>query len=142
MTKSVYEKEKFNGEIKSGQILYVQTKVESKEKDLQYFILEDMLPSGFEPIKNERDFEIKQEEDQNPKMPGLMPIINRQYADKEYHDDRVSFFVTNAQSSMEFSYIIQAQIPGRLNVNPAQSYLMYYPELKGKSSQELINVKD
>jgi alpha-2-macroglobulin len=140
--KIVYEKKKFEGEIKSGQILYVQTKVETKEKDLQYFILEDMLPSGFEAVKNEENFETKPDEEQNPKRTGIMPIINRFYADKEYHDDRVSFFVTNAQNSMEFSYMIQAQVPGKFNVNPAQGYLMYYPEFNGAGNPEKIIVKE
>ncbi|HUX60099.1 MAG TPA: hypothetical protein VMV32_02205, partial [Ignavibacteriaceae bacterium] len=64
------------------------------------------------------------------------------YADKEYHDDKVSFFITNADKSMDFSYIIRAEIPGDFNVSPAQCYLMYYPEVAGSSTSEEIKVRD
>jgi uncharacterized protein YfaS (alpha-2-macroglobulin family) len=140
--KILYEKDKFKGEIKSGQLLLVQTNVQLKEKDLQYFILEDMLPSGFEAVKNERNIDLWEDKEQSVKISRSRNIIHREYADEEYHDDRISFFVTNVKRNMKFSYIIQAQIPGKFNVNPAQGYLMYYPEVNGKSTQEIINVKD
>ncbi|MDR3625352.1 MAG: alpha-2-macroglobulin family protein [Ignavibacteriaceae bacterium] len=140
--KIVYEKEPLKGEVKSGQVLFVQTKVESNEDNLQYFILEDMLPSGFEAVKDESIYEIKRNEEASQNKKRYIPVVNPYYADKQYHDDRVSFFVTNTKSQMEFSYMIRAEIPGKINVNPAQGYLMYYPEIYGNSSTEKITVKE
>lgn len=138
----VYVKEKLNGNISSGQILFVKTHVECKEKDLQYFILEDYLPSGFEAVKDEKNFEIEGENDYHPINYWGMRPRHWFYADKEYHDDKVSFFVTNVQDEMDFSYIIQAQIPGNYNITPAQCFLMYYPEVNGNSNQQKIIVKE
>lgn len=61
------------------------------------------------------------------------------FAEREYRDEKVAFFVTNSQKKMEFSYIIKAQIPGEYKIMPAQGYLMYYPELNGFS--DVINIK-
>ncbi|MHB9012502.1 MAG: alpha-2-macroglobulin family protein, partial [Ignavibacteriaceae bacterium] len=72
---------------------------------------------------------------------GFRPM-NWFYADKEYHDDKVSFFVNNSTKSMNFSYIIRAEIPGNYSVSPARCYLMYYPEVIGRSASTEIKVRD
>jgi hypothetical protein len=137
--KIIYTKEKFNGQITSGKELFVKTYVESKSSDLQYFILEDMLPSGFEVIKDIDRYAIEGE--------SYYPVYDDwgyrpwrwHYADREYRDEKVAFFVTSCSDKMEFSYIIKAQIPGDYKIMPAQGYLMYYPELNGFS--EVMNVR-
>ncbi len=48
----IYYKKKFDGTVTSGQDIFVKTFVESKSDNLDYFILEDMLPSGFEVVKD------------------------------------------------------------------------------------------
>src|ERR1035437_5067019 len=47
----VYTKNDFDGELKSGDELLVKTFVDTKSENFQYFILEDMLPSGFEVLE-------------------------------------------------------------------------------------------
>jgi uncharacterized protein YfaS (alpha-2-macroglobulin family) len=136
----IYTKNEFDGTLKSGDELLVKTFVETKSDNLQYFILEDMLPSGFEPIKEENKYEIEGENnyrfynDFRPFRPWRWF-----YADKEYRDQKVSFFVTNVNRQMEFSYLMKAQVPGTVIVSPAQAYLMYYPEVKGNS--EWVEIK-
>ncbi len=140
--KIIYVKHKFTGEITSGQYLLVKTHVECADNGLQYFILEDMLPSGFEAVKDEGNFQIADEDDfanYNDRVIGTWRWF---YADKEYHDNKVSFFVTNVSNSMDFSYIIQAQIPGSYTVMPAQGYLMYYPEVSANTGHVEIRVED
>ncbi len=140
--KIIYSKEKLNGEVSSGALILVKTHVDVDEKNLQYLILEDMLPSGFEAVKDEDNYQIEGENNNRYYGGfGLKPI-RWFYADKEYHDDKVSFFITNADKSMDFSYIIRAEIPGEFNVSPAQCYLMYYPEVAGSSASEKIKVRD
>lgn len=137
--KIIYTKEKLTGRITSGKELLVKTYVETKSSEMEYFILEDMLPSGFEVIKDIDRYAIEGE--------SYYPIYDDwgyrpwrwHYADREYRDEKVAFFVTNCSSKMEFSYIIRAQIPGEYKIMPAQGYLMYYPELNGFS--EVVNVK-
>src|ERR1035437_2063223 len=139
----IYTKNDIDGGLKSGDELLVKTFVETKSENLQYFILEDMLPSGFETIKDENKYEIEGENNYR-----IYPDFRRFrpwrwfYADKEYRDQKVSFFVTNVNKQMEFSYLIKAQIPGTVTISPAQAYLMYYPEIKGNSDWVEIKTKD
>jgi len=141
----IYTKHAFNGNLKSGDEVFVKTFVDTKSENLQYFILEDMLPSGFETIKDESKYEIEGENTYS-----IHPIGTRQgfnpwhwfYADKEYRDQKVSYFVTNVNKEMEFSYLIRAQIPGKVTVSPAQAYLMYYPEVNGNSGWMEFRVSD
>jgi uncharacterized protein YfaS (alpha-2-macroglobulin family) len=105
---------------------------------MEYFILEDMLPSGFEVVKDIQNYEIEGENNYSPYYDnygwGRRPWIWN-YADKEYRDEKVAFFVTYVSEKMEFSYIMKAQIPGEYSVMPAQGYLMYYPELAGNTKR-------
>ncbi len=138
----LYLKKKFNGEVTSGQDILVKTFVEVPEGGMQYFILEDMLPSGFEVVKDEQNYEIEGEHNYQPFEYRYYPSWRWFYADKEYRDDKVAFFVTNTSQSMEFSYIMKAQIPGNYSVMPSQGSLMYYPEIAGYSDMIEISVKD
>jgi uncharacterized protein YfaS (alpha-2-macroglobulin family) len=138
----IYYKKRFNGTVTSGQDIFVKTTVESKSDNLDYFILEDMLPSGFEIVKDMEKYFIDGEDNyQTQYYYDYMPW-RWQYADREYRDEKVAFFVTSCQSKMEFSYIIKAQIPGNYKIMPAQGYLMYYPELNGFSDVVDIKVLD
>ncbi len=140
----IYFKKKFDGTVTSGQDLFVKTFVESKTADLDYFILEDMLPSGFEVVKDMDKYFIDGENNYNSYYDYYYDYMpwRWQYADREYRDEKVAFFVTSCQSKMEFSYIIKAQIPGEYKIMPAQGYLMYYPELNGFSDVVNIKVED
>lgn len=137
----VYYKKDFDGTVISGQDIFVKTFVESKSDNLDYFILEDMLPSGFEVVKEMDRYFIDGEGNYNTYYDYFYDYMpwRWHFAEREYRDEKVAFFVTNSQKKMEFSYIIKAQIPGEYKIMPAQGYLMYYPELNGFS--DVINIK-
>ena len=137
----IYFKKKFDGTVTSGQDIFVKTFVESKSENLDYFILEDMLPSGFEVVKDMDKYFIDGENNYQTYYDYYYDYMpwRWHYADREYRDEKVAFFVTSCQSKMEFSYIIKAQIPGEYKIMPAQGYLMYYPELNGFS--DVVNIK-
>ncbi|MBA4251947.1 MAG: hypothetical protein C0442_09540 [Chlorobiaceae bacterium] len=136
----IYVKEEFDGEINSGSDLFVKIKVKSKIDNPQYLMIEDMFPSGFEIVKNDEYYIIEGE-------PNYGNIINpRQgrfwrwfFADKEIRDEKITFFVTNGNNEMEFTYILKAQIPGSFTAMPTEAYLMYYPEVYGNN--EMIDIK-
>ena len=140
----IYFKKKFDGTVTSGQDIFVKTFVESKSDNLDYFILEDMLPSGFEIVKDMDKYFIDEENNYQTNYNYYYDYMpwRWHYADREYRDEKVAFFVTSCQSKMEFSYIIKAQIPGDYKIMPAQGYLMYYPELNGFSNVMNIKVLD
>ncbi|MDT3695071.1 MAG: alpha-2-macroglobulin family protein [Ignavibacterium sp.] len=140
----IYYKKDFDGIVKSGQDIFVKTFVESKSDNLDYFILEDMIPSGFEVVKEMDRYFIDGENNYNTYSDYLYDYMpwRWHFAEREYRDEKVAFFVTKSQKGMEFSYIIKAQIPGEYKIMPAQGYLMYYPELNGFSDVVDIVVED
>ena len=140
----IYYKKKFDGTVISGQDIFVKTFVESKSDNLDYFILEDMLPSGFEVVKDMDKYFIDGENNYQTYYDYYYDYMpwRWHYADREYRDEKVAFFITSCQKKMEFSYIIKAQIPGEYKIMPSQGYLMYYPELNGFSDVVNIKVED
>ena len=138
--KITYKKNYFDGNVKSGDEILVKLRVHSKNEDYQYFMLEDPLPSGAEVIKDDWAFKIEGEND----YAGYGYYYWRWwYADKDIRDDRVTFFSTYIGKGVyEFSYIMQVQIPGEFNINPAKGMLMYYPEVNGNSENLVMKVTD
>ena len=137
----VYVKKEFGGIVKSGENIFVKTLVKCDEANMDYFILEDMLPSGFEPVKDERYFEIEGEKNYSYDD-SYSNSWRWFYSDKEYRDDKVSFFVTNTKEEMEFTYILKAQIPGTYSAMPSNGALMYYPEVNSHGNINHIVVED
>lgn len=137
--KIIYQKKKFKGGIFVGQDLFVETKIKSTRNNLEYLISEDMLPSGFEIVKDIENYQI--ESGRNSNLSNYYPPIYN-YTYREFRDEKVVFFVTNFNNEITFYYIIKAQIPGIYNVNPNQTYLMYYKDFNGDSEAMKIEVKD
>lgn len=138
--KIIYQKRYFGGEVKSGDEILVKVRVEAKDKDLQYFMLEDPIPAGCEVIKDDWAYTIEDEKDYT----GYDYYWWRWwYADKDIRDNRVTFFATYLYGdTYEFTYIMRAQIPGKYNVIPATGMLMYYPDVRGSSEEIKIEITD
>ena len=136
----IYSKRLFDGKVKSGDEILVKVRVTAKEKDNQYFMLEDPIPAGCEVIKEDWAYTIEDEKDYS----GWSYYWWRWwYSDKDIRDNRVSFFATYMYGdTYEFSYIIRAQIPGKYNVIPATGMLMYYPDVRGSSEELQIEITD
>ncbi|MBZ0203411.1 MAG: carboxypeptidase regulatory-like domain-containing protein [Ignavibacteria bacterium] len=138
--KITYRKRFFDGSVKSGDEILVKVRVEAKDKDLQYFMLEDPIPAGCEVIKDDWAYTIEEEKDYS----GWDYYWWRWwYADKDIRDNRVTFFATYLYGdTYEFTYIMRAQIPGSYNVIPATGMLMYYPDVMGSSEELKIEITD
>lgn len=138
--KIIYQKRYFGGEVKSGDEILVKVRVEAKEKDMQYFMLEDPIPAGCEVIKDDWAYTIEDEQDYS----GWDYYWWRWwYADKDIRDNRVTFFATHLYGdTYEFTYIMRAQIPGKYNVIPATGMLMYYPDVRGSSQEIKLEITD
>ncbi len=138
----IYKKEKIKAPLKSGDDVFVKLSVKSNEEGLQYFMLEDQFPSGFEIVKDEEHYNIDGENHYQGnfiRRGKIMPWLWN-YASKEIRDEKIAFFVTYPQKEMEFSYIIKAQIPGNYSWLPAEASLMYYPEVNGLSENYKLGV--
>lgn len=124
----------------SGDVVLVKIKVTSKTSGANYLMVEDMLPSGFEVIKEDELYEIKGEALYNGSYYGNYPW-RWSYSQREFRDERVSFFVTSGEKEMEFTYLMRAQLPGTVNVMPAEVQLMYYPEIRSVSELNKLSIK-
>lgn len=96
----------------------------------EYVIIEDMLPSGFEVVKEEQDDTY------------YYGYWRWWYPQKEIRDDKVAFFATrmNNGETYDMTYRIRAEIPGTVSALPARAWLMYFPEIGGHSDEHQFNV--
>jgi hypothetical protein len=116
-------------QIKPGDEIYVHLTAIPKGVR-EYVIIEDMLPSGFEVVKEEQDY------------PYYYGYWSWWYPQKEIRDDKVAYFATqmNNAETYELSYRIRAEVPGEVSALPARAWLMYFPEIGGHSDEHQFNV--
>ncbi len=136
----LFKKKKFDSEIFVGQDLLVETVVRANKDNLEYIITEDMLPAGFEVVKDLNNFQIEDRDNSTNSRYDYYPVYD--FAHQEYRVERAVFFSTYFNKETKFRYIIKAQIPGKYNINPTQSYLMYYPEFNGISESYKVTVRE
>ncbi|GAB1347812.1 hypothetical protein MASR1M107_00230 [Ignavibacteriales bacterium] len=134
---SIIYKKSNPDKVKSGDILLVKIKVKTNRSDDQYMMVEDMLPAGFEVVKDDNLYNIEGESSYTGYWPGYW---NWFYADKEIRDSKITYFVTYAPQDMEFTYLIRAQAPGYYSSAPVYAGLMYYPEIRGYGPRTLFKV--
>jgi uncharacterized protein YfaS (alpha-2-macroglobulin family) len=108
-----------------------------------YVAIEDPLPGGLEGV-NERLNTTSFTARQGYYEEGSEFLYQRYgYNNKEIHDDRVVFFVTHLnQGTHTFTYLARATQVGEFNAMPAQVYLMYSPEVWGRSASGSLRVSE
>ena len=112
-------------EVNSGDLVEVELTVESKN-DYEYILLEDMKAAGFEPVEVRSGYN-----------------GNELGAYMEFHDERVSLFVTRlARGRHSISYRLRAEIPGKFSALPTKASAMYAPELKANSGEMKLQIVD
>jgi uncharacterized protein YfaS (alpha-2-macroglobulin family) len=132
----VYQKKPFTGTVRTGDEIFVKVKI-MPDNPYEYVMLEDPLPAGCEVVESTEGYTIPGEADYDYKT------REREgyswywwYASREVRDEKVAFFADwLPEKERTFSYIVRAQIPGNYGVMPAVGSLMYYPEVRGNSSQ-------
>ncbi|HMV45978.1 MAG TPA: hypothetical protein PKD50_25885, partial [Leptospiraceae bacterium] len=95
------------------------------DKDYEYLMLEDFLPSGFEVTKTDA-------------YEGRV-----YYTHSERRDEKMVFFFNKLKKGKvyELAYMIRAELPGVFNVKPARMECMYAPEIQGFSLPEKLTVE-
>lgn len=122
--------------------------------DLNYLILEDPLPAGFEAV----DTTLKTSSaaasgpQLNEKCPDCPAPTDNDYASfyqpfwtywahSEVHDDRVAVFATYlGRGTYEYTYLMRASVAGEFRVLPTRAWEMYFPEVFGRSEGTLFTV--
>jgi uncharacterized protein YfaS (alpha-2-macroglobulin family) len=126
--------------VQPGDVIKVAVKVTMPDEGW-YVAIEDPLPGGLEGVNerlNTTSYTARQgyyEERED------FFYQDYGYNNKEVRDDRVVFFVTHLNKGAHtFTYLARATQAGVFNAMPAQVYLMYSPEVWGRSESGAIRV--
>ncbi|MCL2760695.1 MAG: hypothetical protein FWD70_03495, partial [Desulfuromonadales bacterium] len=121
--------------LKEGDPVYVGEDIEvrltvTNKKPLEYVVIEDRLPAGFEV----------RETDSDPRFMDDSFYLDW-YTQRERHDDRMAFFITSLdKGSHEFRYMIYPELKGNVIALPATFWPMYQPEIRGESKPWQIDI--
>ena len=112
------------GKLQVGEELLVKIQFKA-DKDYEYLLLEDFLPSGFEVTKTDA-------------YEGI-----QYYTHSERRDEKMAFFFSKLKKGKvyEIAYMIRAELPGSFNVKPSRMECMYAPEIQGFSLPEKLIVE-
>ncbi len=114
--------------VTSGDEIEVTLHVEA-DRNYEWLMMEDPLPSGFEPIREYWGH--------------YGWHWNYWYSRKEFHDQKVSIAMTTLwQGRHTASYVMRAETPGDFHALPAGVFNMYHPTIGGNSGEFRIKVVD
>jgi len=99
------------------------------DRNYEWLMLEDPLPSGFEPTREYWGH--------------YGWHWNYWYSRKEFRDEKVSIAMSTLwQGRHQASYVMRAETPGDFHALPAAVFNMYHPQIGGNSAEFRIKVKD
>ena len=114
--------------VQSGDEIEVTLTVEA-DRDYEWLMMDDPLPSGFEPIREYYGH--------------YGWHWNYWYSRKEFHDQKVSIAMTHLWHGRHVAqYRMRAETPGDFHALPAQVFNMYHPEIGGNGGEFRIKVVD
>lgn len=120
-----------------GQLVQVQLQVEMPDNGF-YMLVEDQLPGGLEALNESLNTSSHQ-----AVADGEPQYTWQQYGynEKEVHDDRVTFFITEMGAGYHpFAYLARVTRAGVFVAMPAQAYAMYDATKWGRSSSQTFVV--
>jgi len=113
----------------TGDDIEVRLIVEN-DRALEYVIIEDRLPAGFESREADRD----------PRFMDDSGFFDW-YSHRERRDERVAFFIDALPAGRhEFRHVIYPELEGRIIALPAAVWPMYQPEMRGESQPWQVEV--
>jgi uncharacterized protein YfaS (alpha-2-macroglobulin family) len=124
----VLEKLDSGATVQSGDEIEVTLTVDA-DRDYEWLMMDDPLPSGFEPIREYWGY--------------YGWHWNYWYSRKEFHDQKVSIAMTRLWHGRHVAqYRMRAETPGDFHALPAQVFNMYHPEIGGNGAEFRIKVVD
>ncbi len=130
-----------------GDIVTVHLRVIAP-RGLTYFMLEDPLPAGVEPLDvrlltTTQQAKGPEVEKKAEGKPAWWRWWYWQPTHSELRDDRAGFFQTwLSPGTYEITYQVRASIPGTFVVGPATASQMYAPEVFGRTGTTMFIVED
>lgn len=124
----VYRETPFGGTAKPGDLLLVRVTA-AGSNDWRYLMIEDPLPAGAEPIREDRLYEL---DERRSTWYGSA---------REFRDDRVVFFQESFEAGRyEYTYLLKVVTPGAFKAMPAQIAPMYIPDVSASSDPQALEV--
>jgi alpha-2-macroglobulin len=124
----VYRETPFQGQAKPGDLLLVRVDA-AGSNDWRYLMIEDPLPAGVEPVRQQRLYELERK------------TMFWDGSRREYRDDRIVFFQESfTQGHYEFVYLLKVTTPGVFRAMPAQISAMYVPGANASSDSLTLTV--
>jgi len=113
-------------ELQVGEEIRIEIRF-TPDRDYEYFILEDGLPSGFEVVDFEKDSGLR---------------WWKLYARKERRDEKMVFFFNRLHKGREVTadYILRSELNGEFHLPPARLFGMYQPFIYTHSGSEKLRV--
>ncbi|MBN1899638.1 MAG: hypothetical protein JW827_12755 [Spirochaetes bacterium] len=108
--------------IKKGENFVVRLDV-TVDKPYQYVMLEDYYPAGCQPVKDFLTYNIDKGND--TKRADFI----------DYRDEKVAFFIDFIDKSASLYYVVTPIFKGEYSIVPGMGALMYFPAIRGNSSQ-------
>jgi len=123
-------------------------------KERRFVAVTDPIPAGFEAVESwfattAQTLTTRQDRQSTPGGPASTDDDGWDawwryggFDHVERHDDRVQLFATRlSEGTHEFSYIVRATTAGTFRTAPARAEEMYEPEVFGRTSTSMIEVK-
>jgi hypothetical protein len=124
----VYRETPFDGRATPGDLLMVRVDA-AGSKDWRYLVVEDPLPAGVEPVRQQRLYELEKKTD------------FWDYGRREYRDDKVVFFQESFENGhYQYVYLLKVTTPGVFRAMPAQIAPMYVPGVTASSDAATVTV--
>jgi len=112
-----------------GDEVEVRLTVDNRE-DMNFVIIEDRLPSGFEVRETKND----------ARFAGYSSYWDW-YAHQERHDERMAFFLDLLPAGRhEFRYVVSPELEGDVLALPASVWPMYAPSIRAESAPWQVRV--
>ncbi len=121
-----------------GDLLLVTLEVDARGTDpMRYLMISDPIPAGMQAL-DERNFAVTGTDWGNEEFDW-----GYWYAGRELRDDRVDVYAEYLWGNKQIvQYVMRAQTPGQFTALPAQAFLMYEPDVEGRSAALRITVRD
>ncbi|MDA7617891.1 MG2 domain-containing protein [Verrucomicrobia bacterium] len=142
--------------LRSGDRVEVVLTLESRNH-LEYLLIEDLKPAGLEAVglRSGGGVHVRQlsqwgiESLRTLGRPMLEPGVSKALTGRSYplhlewRDRKVAMFLDRlAEGVWEVRYTLRAEVPGVFHSLPAIGQAMYVPELRGNSSEHLLDIMD
>ena len=121
--------------LKMGEYLLVTLKITTK--DARYVMISDAIPAGFKALES-RALPLEGQRFQYP----WEWSWNYWFSGLDIRDDRVDVYAERSNGTQTVQYILRAETPGKYTALPAQGFLMYSPDVNGRSSGATLTVRD